>query len=192
MLQGRRAGVDVTYHCSAVLTFCPRLHSRHSRHTLGSVRIPQKNPSHRYYVSFHNTWSLSNCSSAGHEIPRPVALNPKKVQYSLQNGHQQPPSCDRLVQFMQSHVSSKSITMLLSHLCVSYKWFLFFTFHHRTPSMHFSSPPHALWATGAYRGGGWGVNPPPQILKFDKAEPNSQFRGKYIHNCLVFLFHHPS
>jgi hypothetical protein len=24
------------------------------------------------------------------------------------------------------------------------------------------------------------------------AEPNSQFRGKYISNCSVFLFHHPN
>jgi hypothetical protein len=39
--------------------------------------------------------------------------------------------------------------------------------------------------------GVWGVQP-PEILKFDKAEPNSQFRGKYIRNCLVFLFHHPN
>jgi hypothetical protein len=42
----------------------------------------------------------------------------------------------------------------------------------------------------AYRGG---FNPPPpKFRSFDKAEPNSQFRGKYIRNCSVFLFHHPS
>jgi hypothetical protein len=41
--------------------------------------------------------------------------------------------------------------------------------------------------------GGVGVfNPPPNFRSFDKAEPNSQFRGKYIRNCLVFLFHHPN
>jgi hypothetical protein len=59
-------------------------HVSHSRHTLGSATVPQKNPSHRYYVSLHNTWGLSDCSPAGHEIPRPAALNPKKIQYSLQ------------------------------------------------------------------------------------------------------------
>jgi hypothetical protein len=34
--------------------------------------------------------------------------------------------------------------------------------------------------------------PPPKFWSFDKAEPNSKFRGKYIRNCLVFLFHHPN
>jgi hypothetical protein len=43
----------------------------------------------------------------------------------------------------------------------------------------------------AYRGG-VGVFNPPKLRSFDKAEPNSQFRGKYTRNSLVFLFHHPS
>jgi hypothetical protein len=43
----------------------------------------------------------------------------------------------------------------------------------------------------AYRGGG-STPLPPKFWSFDKAEPNSQFRGKYIRNCLVFLFHHPN
>jgi hypothetical protein len=38
----------------------------------------------------------------------------------------------------------------------------------------------------------WGVQTPLKFRSFDKAEPNSQFRGKYINNCLVFLFHHPN
>jgi hypothetical protein len=40
----------------------------------------------------------------------------------------------------------------------------------------------------AYRGGGVGVfnpPPPPKFRSFDKAEPNSQFRGKYIPNNLT-------
>jgi hypothetical protein len=39
-------------------------------------------------------------------------------------------------------------------------------------------------------GGGLGVQtpPPPKFWSFDKAEPNSQLRGKYIRNCLVLLF----
>jgi hypothetical protein len=35
---------------------------------------------------------------------------------------------------------------------------------------------------------GWGLggsNPPPKFRSFDKAEPNSQFRGKYIRNNLI-------
>jgi hypothetical protein len=32
---------------------------------------------------------------------------------------------------------------------------------------------------------GVGVNPPPKFRSFDKAEPNSQFRGKYIYNNLI-------
>jgi hypothetical protein len=46
----------------------------------------------------------------------------------------------------------------------------------------------------AYRGGGFGgfTPPPPKFRSFDKAETNSQFRGKYMRNCLVFLFHHPN
>jgi hypothetical protein len=47
-----------------------------------------------------------------------------------------------------------------------------------------------LWRTV---GGFGGFNPhPPKFWSFDKAEPNSQFRGKYIRNYLVFLFHHPN
>jgi hypothetical protein len=42
-----------------------------------------------------------------------------------------------------------------------------------------------LTAAVAYRGGGLGLfNPPPKFRSFDKAEPNSQFRGKYICNNL--------
>jgi hypothetical protein len=39
----------------------------------------------------------------------------------------------------------------------------------------------------AYRGGVWGVQPPtpPKFRSFYKAEPNSQFRGKYIRNNLT-------
>jgi hypothetical protein len=42
--------------------------------------------------------------------------------------------------------------------------------------------------------GGWfgGFKPLPKFQSFDKAEPNAQFRGKYIRSCLVFLFHHPN
>jgi hypothetical protein len=36
----------------------------------------------------------------------------------------------------------------------------------------------------AYRGRGEFI-PPPKFLNFDKAEPNSQFHGKYIHNNLI-------
>jgi hypothetical protein len=43
------------------------------------------------------------------------------------------------------------------------------------------------------RGGGCSnFPPPPKFQSFDKAEPNSQFRGKYTRNCLVFLPHHPN
>jgi hypothetical protein len=40
------------------------------------------------------------------------------------------------------------------------------------------------WRT---EGGGWGgANPPsPKFRSYDKAEPNSQFRGKYIRNNLI-------
>jgi hypothetical protein len=33
----------------------------------------------------------------------------------------------------------------------------------------------------------WGVHPPPtpKFRSFEKAEPNSQFRGKYIHYNLI-------
>jgi hypothetical protein len=41
-------------------------------------------------------------------------------------------------------------------------------------------------------GGLGGSTPPPKFRSFNKAEPNSQFHGKYIRNCLVFLFHHPN
>ena len=35
-------------------------------------------------------------------------------------------------------------------------------------------------------GGGWDVQtPPPKFRSFEKAEPNSQFRGKYIRNNLT-------
>jgi hypothetical protein len=38
----------------------------------------------------------------------------------------------------------------------------------------------------AYRGGVWGSNPlTPKFGSFDKAEPNSQFRGIYIRNNLI-------
>jgi hypothetical protein len=30
-----------------------------------------------------------------------------------------------------------------------------------------------------------GFKPPPKFQSFDKAKPNSQFRGKYIHNNLI-------
>jgi hypothetical protein len=49
---------------------------------------------------------------------------------------------------------------------------------------------HTQWRT---EGGLGGSNPsPPKFWSFDKAEPNSQFRGKYTSNCFVFLFHHPN
>jgi hypothetical protein len=39
----------------------------------------------------------------------------------------------------------------------------------------------------AYPGGGgvWGVQTPPKFRSFEKAEPNSQFRGIYICNNLI-------
>jgi hypothetical protein len=37
----------------------------------------------------------------------------------------------------------------------------------------------------AYRGGGGSTPPPPKFRSFDKAEPNSQFRGIYIHNNVI-------
>jgi hypothetical protein len=33
--------------------------------------------------------------------------------------------------------------------------------------------------------GGGSTPPPPEIPKFDKAEPNSRFRGKYIRDNLI-------
>jgi hypothetical protein len=47
-----------------------------------------------------------------------------------------------------------------------------------------SGVPRGVW--------GGGSTPPPKFRSFVKAQPNSQFRGKYIRNCLVFLFHHPN
>jgi hypothetical protein len=45
----------------------------------------------------------------------------------------------------------------------------------------------------AYRGGWFGgFKLPPKFRSFDKAQTNSHFCGKYIRNCLVFLFHHPN
>ena len=41
-------------------------------------------------------------------------------------------------------------------------------------------------SSGVPRGGGWVVQTPhPEIPKFLEAEPNSQFRGKYIRNNLT-------
>jgi hypothetical protein len=38
----------------------------------------------------------------------------------------------------------------------------------------------------AYRGAMGGSNPPPAKFRpFDKSEPNSQYRGKYIRNNLI-------
>jgi hypothetical protein len=46
---------------------------------------------------------------------------------------------------------------------------------------------------GVPRGGFGGFKPPPpKFRSFEKAEPNSLFRGKYVRNRLVFLFHHPN
>ena len=43
-----------------------------------------------------------------------------------------------------------------------------------------------LFVSGVPRGGGLGCsNPPPKFRSFDKAEPNSQFHGKYIPNNLT-------
>jgi hypothetical protein len=33
--------------------------------------------------------------------------------------------------------------------------------------------------------GGFNTLPPPKFRSFDKAEPNTQFRGKYIYNNLI-------
>jgi hypothetical protein len=47
-------------------------------------------------------------------------------------------------------------------------------------------------SSGVPRGGvGWGLgysNPPPKFRNFDKAEPNSQFHGKYIRTNLIRLW----
>jgi hypothetical protein len=50
-----------------------------------------------------------------------------------------------------------------------------------------ADPTQSQWRT---RGGGF--KPPPKFRSFENAQPNSQFRGKYIRNCLVFLLHHPN
>jgi hypothetical protein len=49
---------------------------------------------------------------------------------------------------------------------------------------------HAVAYRGEFLGGS--NSPRSKFWSFDKAEPNSQFRWKYIRNCLVFLFHHPN
>ena len=41
------------------------------------------------------------------------------------------------------------------------------------------------WRTGGVGVGWGGVQTPPKFRSFDKAEPNSQFRGKYIRNNLT-------
>jgi hypothetical protein len=49
----------------------------------------------------------------------------------------------------------------------------------------------ALCVVSGVPGGGFGVFKPPPPLKFrsfDKAEPNFQFRGKYIRRCLECSF----
>jgi hypothetical protein len=33
-----------------------------------------------------------------------------------------------------------------------------------------------------------GFKTPPKFRSFDKAEPNSQFRGKYVHNSLIRIW----
>jgi hypothetical protein len=43
-------------------------------------------------------------------------------------------------------------------------------------------------ATGVPRGGVWGVQTPPKFLSFEKAGPNSQFRGIYICNNLIRIW----
>jgi hypothetical protein len=48
------------------------------------------------------------------------------------------------------------------------------------------------WRTEGVGVGFGGFKPSPKFRSFEKAEPNSLFRGKYIRNCLVFLFHHPN
>ena len=42
-----------------------------------------------------------------------------------------------------------------------------------------------LSCSGVPRGGVGVFKPPPKFRSFDKAEPNSQFRGKYIRNNLT-------
>jgi hypothetical protein len=46
-----------------------------------------------------------------------------------------------------------------------------------------------IWLSGVPRGDGGTLGvfnpPPPKFRSFDKAEPNSQFRGKYIRNNLI-------
>jgi hypothetical protein len=64
-----------------------------------------------------------------------------------------------------------------------------------TASFNFSLPTvlslSILHCTVAYRGGVWGVQPhppPPKFWSFDNAEPNFQFRGKYIRNNLIRIW----
>jgi hypothetical protein len=49
-----------------------------------------------------------------------------------------------------------------------------------------------LWQLCTEGGGLGGSTPLPKFRSFNKAEPNSLFRGKYIRNCLVFIYHHPN
>jgi hypothetical protein len=67
------------------------------------------------------------------------------------------------------------------------------------PSLHVSSNPvliirrielyqHVIWYRQWRNGGGGGVQTPPKFRSFDKAEPNSQFRGKYIRNNLTRIW----
>jgi hypothetical protein len=51
-----------------------------------------------------------------------------------------------------------------------------------------------LWHSGVPRGvwgGGVVKTPPPKFWSFNKAEPNSQFHGKYIHNKLIRIWVSP-
>jgi hypothetical protein len=58
-----------------------------------------------------------------------------------------------------------------------------FTF---TSSYSTQHPGPRQWRTEGWFGG---FNPPPpKFLSFDKAEPNSQFRGKYIRNSLIRIW----
>jgi hypothetical protein len=59
--------------------------------------------------------------------------------------------------------------------------------------LHVSGSLHYWQKSVAYREGGFGgFTPSPKFRSFNKADPNSLFRGKYIRNRLVFLFHHPN
>jgi hypothetical protein len=51
---------------------------------------------------------------------------------------------------------------------------------------------HSKWGSGIPRRGGFGrFNPHLKFWSFDKAEPNSQFRGKYICNNLIKIWVSP-